>query len=169
MAPQVTINFNKLPVTFVVKRGMFQVKRNVQMVFTVRPRSMLTEFPLTNSMEPLRGLEKASRPASITNRSLTKKAIKNLKRYKCRSDKRRAKCSAPKLAPSPALELANITLRRAFQQRSFFAACPLMAMPRNPVCQFPTASPFQLRGESSQRKHQQTESQPYQVRLGFLT
>jgi len=105
MTPQVTINFKVLPVTFVVKRGMLQAKRNVQMVFLVGPQSILVEFLLANSMEPLQGLEKATKPASMTDRPLTKKAVKNLKRNKRKSDKRRAKSSVPKLAPSPALEL----------------------------------------------------------------
>jgi len=82
--PQVTINFNELPVTFVIKRGMFQARENVQVVFTVGPRSILAEFPLSNSIEPLRGLERANKPAPSNDRPLTKKAVKNQKR---RSDK----------------------------------------------------------------------------------
>ena len=74
MTPQVTMNFNEFLVTFVVKCGMFQAKRNVQMVFTVGPRSMLSEFPLANSMKPLRGLKRANRPAPMTDRPFTKKA-----------------------------------------------------------------------------------------------
>ena len=69
-------------------------------------------------MEPLKGLERASRPAPKADKPLTKKAVKNLKRNKRRTDKRRAKTAAPKLAPLPALELAKTTLKRAFQQRS---------------------------------------------------
>ena len=141
MAPQVTVNFNELPVTFVIKRGMFQARKNVHVVFTVGPRSILAEFPLSNSMEPLRGLERASRPAPKADKPLTKKAVKNLKRNKRRSDKRRAKSAAPKLAPSPALELAKTTLRRAFQQRLSSTACPSMARPFNPGL---TLSPSQM-------------------------
>ena len=48
MAPQVIINFNGLPVTFVVKLGMFQARKNVQVVFAVGPRSTLAKFPLSN-------------------------------------------------------------------------------------------------------------------------
>jgi len=69
----------------------------------------------------------------MIDRPLTKKAVKNLKCSKHRSDKRCAKSSAPKLAPSPALQLAKPTLRRAFQQRPSFIACLSMAMPYNPV------------------------------------
>jgi len=72
-------------------------------------------------MEPLRGLERSSIPAPMTDRPPTKKAVKNLK---CNE-----RISAPKEAPSPALKIAKTTLRRASQQRS----CPSMAMPRNPV------------------------------------
>ena len=76
MAPQVTINFNQLPVTFVIKRGIFQARKNVQMVFNVGPRSILAEFPLSNSMEPLRGLERASRSApKLINRLQRKRSI----------------------------------------------------------------------------------------------
>jgi len=67
MAPQVTINFNELPITIVVKRVMFTTRRNAQMVFTIGPRSILTEFLLSNSMEPLRGLKRANRPALMTD------------------------------------------------------------------------------------------------------
>jgi len=80
-------------------------------------------------MEPLRGLERASRPALMTDKPLMKKSVKNLKRNKRRSDKRRAKSSAPKLAPSLALEIAKTTLRRASQQRSSSVACRSMALP----------------------------------------
>jgi len=45
MAPQVTVNFNKLLITFVIKRGMFEARKNVHVVFTVGPRSILAEFP----------------------------------------------------------------------------------------------------------------------------
>ena len=79
------------------------------------PRSILAEFPLSNSMEPLRGLERPNKPAPKTDKPLTRKAVKNLKRNKRRSDKRRAKSGAPKLAPSPALEIAKTTLRKASQ------------------------------------------------------
>jgi len=109
MAPQVTINFNELPVTFMIKRRMFQARKNVQVVFTVGPRFILSEFPLSNSMEPLWGLKKVSKLAPKTDKPLTKKAIKNLKCNKHKSYKRRAKFGAPKLAPSPALELARTT------------------------------------------------------------
>ena len=54
MAHQVTVNFNELLVTIVVKHGMLAARRNVQMVLTIRPQSILVEFPLSNSMEPLR-------------------------------------------------------------------------------------------------------------------
>jgi len=133
MAPLVTFDFNELPVTFVIRRGMFQARKNVHVVFTVGPRSILAEFPLSNSMELLRGLERASNHAPKADRPLTKKAIKNQKRNKRRSDKRRAKSGAPKLAPSPALELVKTTLRRAFRQRLSSTACPSMARPFNPV------------------------------------
>jgi len=112
MAPQVTISFNHLPVTFVIKRGIFQARKNMQMIFTVGPQSILAEFSLSNSMEPLRGLERASGPAPKADKPLTKKVVKNLKCNKRRSDKRRAKSAAPKLTPSPTLELAKTTLRR---------------------------------------------------------
>ena len=85
----------------------------MQVVFTIRPRSILAEFPLSNSMEPLRGLERASKPAPSNDRLLSKKAVKNQKRNKRRSDKHRAKSGAPKLAPSLALELAKMSLKRA--------------------------------------------------------
>jgi len=133
MAPQVTVNFNELPVTFVIRHGMFQARENVHLVFTVGPRSILAEFPLSNSMERVRGLERASKPAPMADRPLTKKAIKNQKCNKRRSDKCRAKSGAPKLAPSPALELAKTTLRRDFRQRLSSTACPSMARPFNPV------------------------------------
>jgi len=131
MAPQVTINFNELPVTFVIRRGMFQARKNMHVFFTVGSQSILVEFPLSNSMEPLRVLERASKPAPKADRPLTNKAIKNQKRNKRRSDKRRTKSGAPKLAPSPALELVKTTLRRAFQQRLSSTAC--LARPFNPV------------------------------------
>ena len=110
MAPQVTINFNELPIIFVIKRGIFQARKNMQVVFTIGPRSILAEFPLSNSMEPLRGLERASKPAPSNDRLLSKKAVKNQKRNKRRSD---TKSGAPKLAPSLALELAKMSLKRA--------------------------------------------------------
>jgi len=133
MAPQVTVNFNEFPITIMVKHGMLTARRNAQMVFTIEPRSILAEFPLSNSMEPLWGLKRSNRPAPITDRPLIKKVVKNLKCNKRRSDKRRTKSSAPKLAPSPALELAKTTLRRAFQQRSSSMACPSMARSFNSV------------------------------------
>jgi len=105
MAPQVTIDFNELPIPIVVKHEMLRARKNVQMVITVGSQSILVEFSLANSMEPLRGLERASRPAPKTDKPLTKKATKNLKCTKRRNDKCCAKSSAPKLAPSPALEL----------------------------------------------------------------
>jgi len=101
------------------------------MVFTIEPRSILAEFPLSNSMEPLWGLERSNRPAPMTNRLLTKKAVKNPKHSKRRSDKRRTKSSPPKVALPLALELSKTTLRRALQQRSSFTACLSMAMPYN--------------------------------------
>ena len=113
MAPQVTIDFNELPITIVVKHGKLSAKRNDQMVFTIGPRSVLAEFPLSNSMEPLPGLERANKPLPQTHKPLTKKAVKNLKRNKRRSGKRRAKSGTPKLAPSLALEMATTTLRNA--------------------------------------------------------
>jgi len=39
-------------------------------------------------MEPLWGLDKARKLAAKTDKLLTKKAMKNLKHNKCRSDKR---------------------------------------------------------------------------------
>ena len=87
MAPQVTINFDELPSTFVIKRRIFQARKNMQVVFTIGPRSILAEFTLSNSMESLWSLERASKLAPKIDKSLTKKAIKNLKRNKCRSDK----------------------------------------------------------------------------------
>ena len=77
MAPQVTIDFNEAPISIVVKHGKLSAKRNAQMVFTIGPRSILAEFPWSNSMEPLRGLERANKPAPNTDKPLTKKAIKN--------------------------------------------------------------------------------------------
>ena len=133
MAPQVTINFNELLFTIVVKHGMLMPRRNVQMVFTIGPQSILLEFPLSKIMEPLRGPGRSRRFVPMIDKLLTKKAIKNLKRSKHRSDKCRAKSSTPKRAPSPALELAKMTLRRASQQRPSFIAHPSMAMPHNPV------------------------------------
>jgi len=76
-------------------------------------------------MEPLRGLERANKPAPKTHEPLTKKAVKNLKRNKRRSDKCRTKCGAPKLAPSPALEMAKTTLRKASQEKVIFCGTPL--------------------------------------------
>jgi len=131
MAPQVTINFNELPVTFMIKRRMFQARKNVQVIFTVGPRSILAEFLLSNSVEPLRGLKKASKLVPKTDKLLTKKAMKNSKRNKYRSDKHRTKSGEPKLAPSPALELVKTTLSRASQQRPSLVTCPSMAMPLN--------------------------------------
>ena len=93
MAPQVTINFHELPVTIVVKRRMLTARRNIQMVFTIGPHSILAEFSLSNSMEPLWGLERANKPAPMTDKPLTKKSVNNLKRNKRRSDKRCAKSS----------------------------------------------------------------------------
>jgi len=129
IALQVTIDFNELPVTVVVKHGTLTAKRSAQMVFTIGPCSILAEFPLSNSMEPLRGLKTASRPAPMTDKLLTKKAVKNLNCNKRRSDKRRAKSSAPKLAPSLALEMAKTNLRKGSQQRSSFVVCCLMVLP----------------------------------------
>jgi len=103
----------------------------VQVIFTVGPRSILAEFPLLNSIEPLRGLERASKPAPSNDRPLTKKAVKNQKRNKRRSDKRCAKSDVPKLAPSLALKLVKTTLRRASQQKSSIAAYPSLVMPHN--------------------------------------
>jgi len=129
MAPQVTIDFNEPPITIVVKHGKLSAMRNAQMVFTIRPRCILAEFPLSNSMEPLRGIERENKPTPKTHKPLTKKTVKNLKRNKRKSDKHRAKFGAPKLAPSPALEMAKTTLRKASQQRSSFVACCSMALP----------------------------------------
>ena len=129
MAPQVTIDFNELPITIVVKHGKLSAKRNAQMVFTIGPRSILAKFPLLNSMEPLRGLERANKPAPKTHKPLTKKAVKNLKHNKHRSDKRRVKSGTPKLAPSPALEMAKTTLRKPSQQRSSSVVRCSMALP----------------------------------------
>jgi len=133
MAPQITINFNELPVTIVIKKGTPKAWKNVEMIFSIGLRSILVELLMSNSMEPLRGLERANKKAPKTHKSLTKKAVKNLKRNKCRSGKRRAKPSTPKIAPSPALEIMKTTLRRASQQRSSFRACPLMVMPANTI------------------------------------
>ena len=77
MTPQVTIDFNELPITVVFKHRKLSAKGNAQMVFTIGPRSILAEFPLPNSMEPLQGLERANKPAPNTDKPLTKKAIKN--------------------------------------------------------------------------------------------
>ena len=110
MAPQVTINFNELPATIVVKCGMLMAGRNVKMVFTIGPRSVLPEFSLSNSMGPLWGLARANRPAPMNEKLLTKKSVKNLKR-----NKHHSRPNAPKLAPSPALEIVKATLRRASQ------------------------------------------------------
>ena len=113
MAPQVTVNFNELPITIVVRHGMLTASKNVQMVFTIGPRSTLAEFPLPNLTKPLLGLERSSRLAPMTDKSLTKKAVKNLKHNKRRSDKRRTKSSTPKLAPSLALKLAKKAVKKA--------------------------------------------------------
>ena len=80
------------------------------MVFAVGPPSILIEFSLANSMEPVGGLERASKPAPQVNKSFAKKVIKNLKCNKCKSGKLCDKSSAPKLAPSLALELAKTSL-----------------------------------------------------------
>jgi len=88
MAPQVTINFNELPVTFVIKWGMFQARKDVQVVFTVGPQSILAKFPLSNSMEPLQGLKRPSQLAPKADKPLIEKVIKNLKHNKHRSNKR---------------------------------------------------------------------------------
>ena len=80
------MNFNERLVTFVIKRGMFQARKNVQMVFIVGPRFNLVEFPLSNSLELLRGLERTSQLAPKTNKLLTKKVIKNLTHNKHRRD-----------------------------------------------------------------------------------
>ena len=133
MAPQVTIDFNELAITIVVKHGKLSSKRNTQIVFTIGPRSILAECLLSNSMEPLWGLERANKPAPKTHKPLTKKAVKNLKRNKRKSDKRRAKSDTPKLAPSPALEMAKTTLRKASQQRSSSVACRSMALPATAI------------------------------------
>ena len=98
------------------------------MVFTIGPRSILAEFPLSNSMESLWGLERENKLTPKTHKPLTKKAVKNLK-----SDKRRAKSSTPKLAPSPALEKAQTALRKGSQQRSSSVACRSMALPASAV------------------------------------
>jgi len=146
---------------------MFQARKSVHMVFTIGPRSILPEFSLSNSMETLRGLERASRPAPKADKPLTKKAVKNLKHNKHRSDKRHAKTAAPKLAPSLALELAKTTLRRAFQQRSSSTAYPSMARPFNWVLT-PCPTKFHLDGEPSQRNHQKPERESNQGKLGSL-
>jgi len=91
MAPQVIIDFNELPVIIMVHHGMLKPKRNIQMVFTIGPRSILTEFPVANSLEPLTGLKREaglSLRSTVTkaDKPITKKAIKNLKRNKCKSD-----------------------------------------------------------------------------------
>jgi len=83
------------------------------MVFTGGPRCIFSESPLVNSVELLRDLERASMPSANADKSLTKKTIKNLKHNKHIRDKHHAKSSTPKQAPSPAMELAKITLRRA--------------------------------------------------------
>ena len=56
-----------------------------------------------------------------------------MKRKKARSDKRRAKSGTPKLAPSPALEMAKTALRKASQQRLSSVACRLMALPASAI------------------------------------
>jgi len=83
---------------------------------------------LSNSIEPLRGLERENKPALKTHKPLTKKVVKNLKR-----NKRRAKSGTPKLAPSLALEMAKTTLRRASQQRSSSVACHSIALPASAI------------------------------------
>jgi len=55
-------------------------------------------------MDPVKGLERASKFAPYTSKLLNKKGIENLKRNKHRSDKRRAKYGVPNIAPSPALD-----------------------------------------------------------------
>jgi len=125
---------------------------------------------LSNSMEPLRGLERASKPTPKANKPLTKKAVKNLKHNKRRSDKRCAKTAAPKLAPSPALELAKTTLKRAFQQRSSFTACPSMVRQFNLVL---TPRPSQVLSQwgTHIREPPTTRAtiQPRQARVPYLT
>jgi len=55
-------------------------------------------------MESLRGLDRASRLTPKAEKLLTKKAIKNLKHNKRRSDKHPAKSNVPELASSLALK-----------------------------------------------------------------
>jgi len=64
-------------------------------------------------METLQGLERASRPSPKAHKALTREEIKSLKGNNCKNNKHRATSSAPKPTPSPALELAKTTLRRA--------------------------------------------------------
>jgi len=168
MAPQVTIDFNELPVTIVVKHEKLTAKRSAQMVFTIGPRSILTEFPLPNSIEPLRGLERASRPAPMTDKPLTKKAVKNLKRNKCRSDKRRAKSGAPKLAHSPSLEMAKTTLRKSSQQRSSSVARRSMALPVSVIPE-PRLGRVPTRKGTLIRETSANRATTHQGKLGFLT
>ena len=93
---------------------MLKLRRNVKMVFTVGLRSMLAEFLLTNLIEPLRGLERASRPALKGDKLLTKKAIKNLKCNKCKREKHSAKSSAPKLATLTNLRARQNNIEEGF-------------------------------------------------------
>ena len=68
------------------------------MVFTVAPRSILGECPLLNSMEPFRGLERASRPIPQVDKLHIKKVIKNLNRDKFKS-LTQAECRLSSLHP----------------------------------------------------------------------
>ena len=77
------------------------------MVFTVGSRSILAGIPLASAMEPFCGLQRARRPTPKVDKPLTKQGVENLKRNKCRSDKGRAKSSAPKLTLSSTLNLAK--------------------------------------------------------------
>jgi len=52
---------------------------------TIGSQSILAEFQLANSMEPLQGLKQASRLTPKIDKPLTKKAVKNLKCNKCSS------------------------------------------------------------------------------------
>ena len=79
------------------------------------------------------GTWKVSRSTPKTERLLTRKAIKNLKCNNHRSDKRRTESGTSKLAPSPALELAKIPLKRDSKQRPSSMTCPSMVMPLNPM------------------------------------
>ena len=107
------INFDKLPVTIVVKEGMLKVRRNVQRDLTVGPQSNLAKILMTNLMEPLRGIEKVIRSAPKIDKPLTNNVVKNLKRNKHKTKKHRTTPNTPKLALSPALEQVKKTLRRA--------------------------------------------------------